>query len=924
MRTTLLFPLLISFLLAACQSDSSDEALPVSASALEVVVEGENLVAGGSRQTLRAGPDPEDGSVSWTWRTLPGSLEPLAVEMDANRFTYTAPDVVAPESLQIEALRNSGESGTVLVRIHPQDASDQQPEVLAGDDISADEAEALTLIGRATAQGERTIRRLKWEQVAGPAAEFIGASDRDRLELQLPHIAEPSELRLRLTATDSGGFKASDDVIIQLRNNLPNQLPQVNAGAPYSVLGRETGQLAAIVDDPDGSVASGEWTVEAPHDDLPLTVDPVDFRRASFLAPNVGVSREITFRFKAVDNEGASGADTVVVTINPGANAAPTIDRADADPTLAYGGDRVDLVGEASDADNDPLFLKWVQQDTGAPAVAIRDPESTVADLILPNLSAPADFAFELRADDGRETALSNRVSLQGYPRDEPEPDPVACVLNPLQKGCPLYPAAPLLDPAAFALCANGPLTPGCPFAELASADPGVFNCLSDPSAERCTQVLTNISDPGYVLEALGPDERADACNPAFAANDYEHYVGALHEHTAYSDGTFLTRPADVYARAKDMGLDFVGSSDHSDTLGLPLSVGRGDCASEDALYCYLVADDDRQLDAFRKWLATGEQAEEASDEHFTAFRGYEWTSDRFGHANVYFSRNFINAKTGPGYAVGMARFWEWFAYPAQFGGGADGLLSFNHPGREDAVEDVLQELGLGDPAYTFNDFRHVAAADYRTVGIEVFGKGSKYEYGGPLNKNGTGSWYSYALDKGWHLGPVGSEDHHGTDWGDPDLPKTVFIARSVAADDLREAMLARRFYSVAQDYNDVRLEFSAGGHPMGSRLRAPSGTEYSLTVSVSRNGAPLTSAVIELVSEANSVVARATGGSMTYTLSVGDSKRYYFVRVLNAADSSTQIAFSAPVWLIPGNGSLPACEPLPLLDLQPPLLPLP
>ena len=36
----------------------------------------------------------------------------------------------------------------------------------------------------------------------------------------------------------------------------------------------------------------------------------------------------------------------------------------------------------------------------------------------------------------------------------------------------------------------------------------------------------------------------------------------------------------------------------------------------------------------------------------FTGFRGFEWTSDRFGHINVYFSRNDTNAKIDGGYAT--------------------------------------------------------------------------------------------------------------------------------------------------------------------------------------------------------------------------------------------------------------------------------
>ncbi|HEX6390545.1 MAG TPA: hypothetical protein VFZ89_13890, partial [Solirubrobacteraceae bacterium] len=43
-------------------------------------------------------------------------------------------------------------------------------------------------------------------------------------------------------------------------------------------------------------------------------------------------------------------------------------------------------------------------------------------------------------------------------------------------------------------------------------------------------------------------------------------YEGAVHEHTAYSDGEPGTRPADAYAAVRDHGGSFMVSTEHSDT----------------------------------------------------------------------------------------------------------------------------------------------------------------------------------------------------------------------------------------------------------------------------------------------------------------------------------------------------------------------
>ena len=43
-------------------------------------------------------------------------------------------------------------------------------------------------------------------------------------------------------------------------------------------------------------------------------------------------------------------------------------------------------------------------------------------------------------------------------------------------------------------------------------------------------------------------------------------------------------------------------------------------------------------------------------------------------------------------------------------------------------------------------------------------------------------------------------------------------------------------------------------------------------------------------------------------TLTVGDQERYYFLRILDP-DTGRPVAFSSPVWVLPGASPLPLCE---------------
>jgi len=853
--------------------------------------------------------DAESDALAFQWRLSGGTVAPRATGATGGVFDLEAPDVTAQETMTftvtVADADGASATDTFTVQVTDTQAEVSGPEVDAGPDRSADEGERITLFGTATARNDRSIRRLEWQQVDnGPRATLDGATDQSSLDVVLPNVGEDSSLAFRLLAEDSAGEVATDTVAVTVRNRDDNLPPQVDAGTNQVVDGGSLVTLSATAVDPDGSIANVRWQQIGGPNQPPLT--DADQVTAQFTAPQVAEQSVLSFRFEATDNLGARASDNVDIVIRPRpGNQPPSIDQAFADPGVAFDGDRVTLNVEASDPDADPLAFLWEQVQLGdEPRVAIQAADTKQAAVRLPELEQDARFAFRIATSDGV-AVVEAEADVAAAPRSEPAPPTEVCLANPTQQGCPLEPLADVLDPAAFASCPSAPLAETCPFGVLADADPGIADCLLDPGAGTCGQIVSNLLDPSFLLERLPPDDPANTCNPLFDARTFEHYVGAAHEHTGYSDGTINTRPSDVFARVQEQGHDWVGISDHSDNVRLPLTV-TGDCASEQLFDC-LIADDDAPFDSFRKWQATQEQTDAATSDQFTAFRGFEWTSDRFGHINVFFSEHVINAKTSTGYAVSMVDFWQWFLYPAQLGGGDDGLAVFNHPGREDLIEGIVEPIG-GDPAYTFNDMRFVPGADRRVIGIEVFGKGSYYDDGGP-----GGSWLAHTLDKGWHFGVLGSEDHHGTSWGNADLPKTALIARSLERADLREAMLARRMYALDRNHSDLRVRYVVDGQPMGSRIRRATGTVLSAEVRVTRDGAPI-AADVEFVGPGNTVLDRVSGTVARTTLTVGDAESYAFARIRlpERADGGGDrpVAFASPIWLIPGDNPLPACRP--------------
>ena len=388
----------------------------------------------------------------------------------------------------------------------------------------------------------------------------------------------------------------------------------------------------------------------------------------------------------------------------------------------------------------------------------------------------------------------------------------------------------------------------------------------------------------------------------------YTPYVGSLHEHSGYSDGWVGSTPETYYASGKKFGLDFMGGSDHSDFLGVPLSTSQY-CAPDpghptEADPGQLLQDvpgcpggDPRdETNGVRKWDQTQVDAAAATTKDYVGFRGFEWTSDVYGHINVYFSKNFANAKAD-GYPTPKT-FYDWLTRRPELAGGSDGIATFNHPGAKDQLKPVRQQAGLADEtSKNWNDFAYDARVDDQMVGIEVFNDSEDYgtTRDSDVYKEG---YYARALDKGWHVAPDGAEDlgHNKTDdWGGPSWAKTVILAPENTPAALKAAMLARRFYAVRD--GDIRLSFTIDRQVMGSRLNRAAGAPLDVAAHVKWPGHETT---LQLVTSHGKVIPTGSDGiELTRAASAGE--KYYFVRVM---EGSRPVAYSAPIWITSSLGA--------------------
>lgn len=355
-------------------------------------------------------------------------------------------------------------------------------------------------------------------------------------------------------------------------------------------------------------------------------------------------------------------------------------------------------------------------------------------------------------------------------------------------------------------------------------------------------------------------------------------FVGALHEHSGYSDGWVGSTPATYFASGKKLGLDFMGSGDHSDFLSVPISTSEY-CLTEPGPAC--VVPDPDPVKSLTKWDATKKYAAAATTSRYGAFQGFEWSSDIYGHINVYFSKNLANGKLD-GYPTPKT-FYDWLSRRPEAGGGSDGIATFNHPGAKDLIGPVREGLGLPDEtSLNWNDFAYDPRVDSQMAGIEVYNDDDDFS-----------SYFARALDKGWHVAPVGAEDlgHRRSDqWGGRKWPKTIILATDRSPAALKAAMLARRVYAVRD--GAIRIELAVNGQMMGSRITAPTGRRLPIKASVRWPGHK--NLTLQLVTSKGKVVASGKD-QLAVSRAAAPGEKYYFLRVL---DRNSNVGYSAPVWV--------------------------
>lgn len=349
---------------------------------------------------------------------------------------------------------------------------------------------------------------------------------------------------------------------------------------------------------------------------------------------------------------------------------------------------------------------------------------------------------------------------------------------------------------------------------------------------------------------------------------DYGLYFGQLHAHTNLSDGTGTVEQAFEHA-ANVENLDFLALTDHSNSFegqsGLP-SAGTTHLGDENA----------EEVNASWREGREGARAITAQEGDFVGIYGFEmtWSGGAPGHINTFNSEGFENRNAEP-YRKGD-NYEVLEAYYNTLNENPETISQFNHPG--DTFGDFM-DFALYDPVI-----------DNQMTLIEV-GNGE-----GAIGSSGyfpSYSYYTRALDKGWHVAPTNNQDNHKGNWGDSNTARSVVLSDGLSEDAIYDAMKNYRVY--ATEDNDLSILYSLNGNAMGSILDEQD--EINIRAEISDPTDTSGETKVEVIVNGGQTLAEKTftGGSATVefnNLSTGYG--YYYLRITQA---DKQIAVTAPVW---------------------------
>jgi hypothetical protein len=250
----------------------------------------------------------------------------------------------------------------VLPAVH---GVNQPPVAIAGSDLVITLPTNWVNLNASSSYDAESDITFKWQKIDGPDTYTLHTPD------QIATIAYnfgEGIYRFTVLVTDSEGLTNADTVMVTVNPAPPappaeNKLPLANAGNDISITlpVNSVNLNAAASADPDGQINAYSWSKIS---------GPVQYFLSSPNAVTSNLSHLVTgtytFRLEVIDDDGATGVDTITVKVNPAINRSP-VANAGNDATITLPVNQITLNGSSS-IDPDGSINKYMWTKLSGPA----------------------------------------------------------------------------------------------------------------------------------------------------------------------------------------------------------------------------------------------------------------------------------------------------------------------------------------------------------------------------------------------------------------------------------------------------------------------------------------------------------------------------------------------------------------------------
>ena len=348
--------------------------------------------------TIAGGGTDADGAIAayhWTKISGPSSyiiVSPFQSQTTINGLT------LGVYQFELSVTDNNGEVGKDTMSITVLPAPNTAPLADAGNDQTITlPVNSVTLNGVGT-DADGNIASYQWTKVAGPASYSFGNASQPQTTVNGLTVGL---YRFELTVTDMGGLVARDTLSVTV--NPANIPPVANAGADRIItLPVNSLTITGSGSDADGTVTAYQWAKISG----PSSFTIVSSAQAQTTLNGL-VQGIYEFELTVTDNNGATGKDTVTVTVNPAPNV-PPVANAGLDQVITLPANTVTLNGSGTDADGIIIFYQW-SKISGPSTYTISSPNS--AQTTLRNL-VQGSYQFVLSVTDDQGAVNRDTVNV--------------------------------------------------------------------------------------------------------------------------------------------------------------------------------------------------------------------------------------------------------------------------------------------------------------------------------------------------------------------------------------------------------------------------------------------------------------------------------------------------------------------------------